>query len=87
MIEGGTDAVIFENFIYRTLNKLRNDPRTAHKDIVLLVDNARIHKGSIVNETVRKMKATLLFSAQYSPWLQPVEQLHNYLKRQLRQQP
>lgn len=43
VIEGGTDGVIFENFVYRTLNKLRGDPKTAHKDIVILADNARIH--------------------------------------------
>lgn len=69
VIEGGTDGVIFENFVYRTLNKLRSDPKTADKDIVIVADNARIHHCQRVYDTVLKMKATLLFSAQYSPWL------------------
>ena len=37
VIEGGTDAVIFENFIYHCLKKLRTDPTTRHKHIVVLM--------------------------------------------------
>ena len=48
VLEGGTDAILFENFIYYTLNKLRKDPATANKQIVLLMDNATIHKCEIV---------------------------------------
>jgi transposase len=84
MLEGGTDSVFFENFIYNMLDKLRRDPSTANKDIVLLMDNAAIHKKSIVFETARRMKANILFNAEYSPWLNPIEQLFNKLKQSLR---
>jgi transposase len=67
MLEGGTDSVFFENFIYNMLDKLRRDPSTANKDIVLFMDNAAIHKNSIVFETARRMKANILFNAEYSP--------------------
>ena len=73
MLEGGTDSVFFENFIYNMLDKLRRDPSTANKDIVLLMDNASIHKKSIVFETARRMKANIFFNAEYSPWLNPIE--------------
>ena len=81
MIEGGTDANLFENFIYNMLNKLRRDPEMINKHILILMDNATIHKSSIVNKTARAMKTTILFNAQYSPWLNPIEQLFNRLKR------
>ena len=84
MLEGGIDAVVFENFLYCTLNKLRRDSSTANKDIVLFMDNAAIHKKSTVFETARRMKANILFNAQYSPWLNPIEQLFNRLKQSLR---
>ena len=84
VFEGGVDALLFENFIYRLLNKLRTNPETSSKHIVLLLDNAAIHKHSSVFETARKMKATVLMNAQYSPFLQPVEQLFLMLKTQLR---
>ena len=84
MLEGGTDSVFFENFIYNMLDKLRRDPSTANKDIVLLMDNTAIHKKSIVFETARRMKANILFNAEYSPWLNPIEQLFNKLKQSLR---
>lgn len=81
MIEGGTDAVIFENFIYHCLKKLRTDPRTRHKHVVVLMDNATIHKHSSVKETIVQLKATLLLNAQYSPWLNPIEQLFRHIKK------
>ena len=84
VFEGGVDSLLFENFIYRLLNKLRTSSETASKDIVLLLDNAAIHKHSTVFETARKMKATVLMNAQYSPFLQPVEQLFLKLKTLLR---
>jgi hypothetical protein len=63
VIEGGTDAVIFENFIYHCLKKLRTDPLTRHKHVVVLMDNATIHKHSSVKETIVQLKATLLLNA------------------------
>lgn len=54
------------------------------KDIVLLMDNAAIHKHSQVKETARKMKVNILFNAEYSPWLNPIEQLFRYLKEKLK---
>ena len=35
MIEGGTDANLFENFIYNMLNKLRPDPEMINKHIAV----------------------------------------------------
>lgn len=79
--EGGTDAVVFENFIFRVLHKLRVDRDTKNKQIVLLMDNATIHKHECVYATARKFKANVLLNAQYSPWLNPVEQVFNFVKR------
>jgi len=46
--EGGTDAVVFENFIFKLLHKLRIDKETKGKQIVLLMDNATIHKHGMI---------------------------------------
>lgn len=63
MIEGGVDSIIFENFLYQTLMKIRLDPQKRDKQIVVLLDNASIHKVSTVFDTARKMKATVLMNA------------------------
>jgi transposase len=73
ILEGGVDSVLFENFIYQTLRSLRTDVRMKSKDVVVLMDNAVIHKHSQVIETARRMKVNVLFNAEYSPWLNPVE--------------
>ena len=84
IIEGTFDSTLFENFIYQTLRHVRTDPELRQRRVVLLMDNAVIHKYSDVLETIRKFKVTLLFNAEYSPWLNPVEHLFQALKQQLK---
>ena len=73
MIEGAFDSTLFENFLYRVLNKLRQRAETKSKTIVVLMDNARIHMSANIQATAEKMGAVVLFNAQYSPWLNPIE--------------
>ena len=47
------------------------------------MDNAVIHRHSLVLETARKMKVNVLFNAEYSPWLNPVEQLFRHIKSKI----
>ncbi len=63
VVEGGTDAVIFENFLFTTLDSLRRNPLSKDKHIVVLMDNATIHKTAIVYQAAIKMKATVLLNA------------------------
>ena len=87
LIEGGVDATIFENFLYRLLVHVRESPEFAGRQVVLLMDNASIHHHRRVVDTVLGMKAILLFNPQYSPFLNPVEKLFKYLKGRLRARP
>jgi transposase len=48
------------------------------------MDNAVIHKHSLVLDTCRRFKANVIFNAQYSPHLNPIEQLFGHLKRRIR---
>ena len=61
--EGSTDHVVFDNFLHRTLQKLRVDKETKSKQIVILMDNATIHKHPTVYETARSFKANVLLNA------------------------
>jgi transposase len=47
------------------------------------MDNAVIHKHSAVLDTIRHFKVNVLFNAEYSPWLNPIEKLFNYIKKSL----
>ena len=87
VVEGSVDSVLFENFIYQTLLHLRTDHNTATKEILLFLDNAVIHKHSGVLDSVRKFKVNVLFNAEYSPWLNPIEMYFGYLKKRLRDKP
>ena len=56
---------------------------TAEKEVVLFMDNAIIHKHSQVLETARKFKVNVVFNAEYSPWLNPIEQLFSHIKKHI----
>jgi transposase len=45
------------------------------------MDNAKIHHHQMVLNTARRMKVNILFSSEYSPWLNPIESLFAHLKR------
>ena len=84
IVEGGSDSQAFENFLYRLMNSIRRDPKTKDKEVIIFMDNARTHKTEQVQALSAKLGFVLLYSAQYSPWLQPVEQLCNHLKQELK---
>ena len=44
LTQGATDAQLFCNFMYRTLQQLRKGSATCDKRIVVVLDNASIHK-------------------------------------------
>ena len=81
MIEGGIDSSLFENFITEMLIGLMKQPEYEKKSIILLMDNAKIHHHQMVLNTARRMKVNVLFSSEYSPWLNPIESLFAHLKR------
>jgi len=84
LIEGGVDSSIFENFMYHTLRAVRTNPATAEKTVVVYLDNAVIHRHSTVLKTLRKMKVHILFNAEYSPHLNPIEQLFGLMKQRIK---
>ena len=86
LIQGGVDSTVFESFLQAMLLSLRTDKSYDDKNIVLYLDNAAIHSHSNVLETARRMQVNVLFSAPYSPWLNPIEHLFDYLKRRTREE-
>ena len=86
LVEGGVDSAVFENFPQQMVLGVRQDRSLDGRNIVLLLDNAKIHHHSIVMETARRMKVNVLFNAEYSPWLNPVESLFAHFKRTIKEE-
>ena len=81
LIEGSYDSTLYEDVLYQILFRMRSDPSTQKKTIVVLMDNATFHHHSKVLETCRLMKANVLFNAEYSPWLNPIENFFGHVKK------
>lgn len=67
------NANLFANFVYELLRSIREDPERSRRPIVLFIDNARIHSPQMVLDVVLGMRVVLLYNAQYSPQLNPIE--------------
>ena len=77
--------MIYEQFIFDTLLKLRADPKTCDQRIVLLMDNVAFHKHESVLKTAMAFKVNVLFNVEYSPMLNPIERVFNTIKASYRQ--
>ncbi len=77
------NANLFANFIYELLRSIREDPERSRRPIVLFIDNARIHSPQMVLDVVLGMRVVLLYNAQYSPQLNPIEKFFNVLKKEV----
>ena len=56
-----------------------------HDRAILVGDNAKIHKSKVASEYILKTKMSLMIT-QYSPWLNPCEQLIGVINVKLRQE-
>jgi hypothetical protein len=87
LVEGGVDTSVFDNFIYELLLKVRADRKNDDRPVILFMDNATIHRKSMVVQTILGMKVFLLYTPQYSPQLNPVERFFKYVKSVLKDRP
>ena len=85
LVEGGVDSTVFEHFIFRMLESIRENERLSKKRVVVLMDNATIHRHANVIATVMKMRAVLFFNPPYSPQLNQVEVLFKRVKNHIRE--
>ena len=81
LVEGGVCKELFENFLYHTLTKLRGLKLNQSRQILVQMDNAVIHRHESISRLCHKLRCGLLYLPPYSPWLNPIEQLFNHLKR------
>jgi transposase len=78
VLDGPINADSFKTYVEKALA-----PTLARGDIVV-VDNLASHKGKLVRQAIRATGARLLFLPQYSPDLNPIEQVFSKLKHFLR---
>ena len=80
---GGVNAKTFEDFLTSAAPKIKE--AYGKKPIVIILDNARIHKGSKVDnidipKTIKKLGFFHLFTIPYSPQLNAIEMAFAQLK-------
>jgi len=78
LLDGPIDGASFQTYVEQVLL-----PTLKAGDIVVM-DNLGSHKGKAVRRLIRSAGAKLLFLPQYSPDLNPIEQVFAKLKHLLR---
>ena len=66
-IYGSVDGVTFEAFIVKQLVP------QIWKNACVVMDNARIHLGEMVKESIEQAGAKLIYLSPYSPEFSPIE--------------
>lgn len=84
LVEGGVDAVVYENFVREIVDFVASQQKYAGRHVVLFMDNAAIHRHDIVLQSLRERGVIVLFNAQYSPQLNPVEVYFKLLKKHVK---
>lgn len=78
MVDGATDAEIFEIYVRQVLG-----PTLRQGDMVIM-DNLAAHKGPRIIEAIEQRGAKVLFLPPYSPDLNPIEKMWSKVKQLLR---
>ena len=78
IMEGGTTAAVFEQYIEQVLA-----PQLSSGQIVVM-DNLSCHKGEKVRQLIEARGCQVLFLPAYSPDLSPIEEAFSKLKTFLR---
>ena len=84
VIDGTRDSEVFREFLIEVIKQAWSIDLWKAKNIVILLDNARVHTHQSILSLEEEYGITLLFNAEYSPHLNPVEQLFGLLKRSIK---
>lgn len=77
-IYGAVDGITFEAFIVRDLVPL------LWKDACVVMDNAKIHLGEMIRESIENVGAKLIYLSSYSPEFSSIENFWSKVKAILR---
>ena len=72
---------MFHEVLFQMMKSIRSNRETRGKPVILFMDNAKFHHHSKILELCQRMRVNVLFNAQYSPWLNPIELFFGYVKR------
>src|SRR5260370_33730233 len=78
VLDGPIDGESFRTYVEKVLVP------TLKPDDIVIIDNLGSHKGKVVRQLIRSAGAKLFFLPQYSPDLNPIEQVFAKLKHPLR---
>lgn len=81
-IKGNLNNLDLVHFLKHAINRLRQ--KYDNKQLLLVVDNARMHRTQYFKSFCRYENIDLLYTAPRSPMLNPIEYLFRFLKTELR---
>ncbi len=83
LIKENLSTNIFKNFLFQTIRYLR-EVENEKRLIIVFLDNASYHKTNEIKLIGNNLKIVLLFNTPNNPQSNPIENLFEYLKRDLR---
>lgn len=83
VFQGSCDRSIFLCWLEYLLQSLRKSD-VQSKSYVLILDNASIHKGKVIDDLAAKYQTRIVYLPAYSPDFNPIEKAWSVLKSKVR---
>ena len=83
VFQGSCDRNIFVCWLEYLLKSLQHKDIQAKRYLVIL-DNASIHKGKVIDDLAAQYQARIVYLPAYSPDLNPIEKAWSVLKSKVR---
>ena len=83
VFQGSCDRNIFVCWLEYLLQDLKQKD-DQNKHYLLILDNASIHKGSIIDDLAARYQTRVVYLPAYSPDLNPIERAWSVLKSKVR---
>ena len=81
--KGSINSDFFKHYIVNLLKQYKASPDYFSKNLLIIADNATIHKSLKTNGLVEILNIGLLTITPYSPWINPVESYISAIKSKI----
>ena len=75
------DSLIYLDFLSKLKNKIDKDNKNNNREIVYIMDNAQIHKNTIMKGFYKETKMKVIMTAPFCSELHFIEHVFNRIKR------
>ena len=81
---GAINSIVVSQYIKDWMNQFNSTNEESSNNLVIVADNATIHKSKLVKDTIRELKVGIVTIVPYWPFLNPIESYISVIKSKIK---